>query len=98
MIYMIRSLIPSTLQLQPKEQPKSREKVEVQKDPEIPDPDVGDMDVFRAQETPDWAKDAESVHEELQESFEEDKEFWEYYDDPLNNELLQVLDRKASDC
>jgi len=40
------------------------------------------IDIFRSNKTPDWAKGADSVPEELTEALDND-DFWALYDDPF---------------
>lgn len=44
---------------------------------------MGDMDIFKSNKTPDWAKDTDSIQEELDRPALDNDEFWALYDDPF---------------
>lgn len=52
-------------------------------EPQIPSPDMGDLDIFPSNKTPEWARDAESVPEELEQPIMDNDDFWALYDDPF---------------
>jgi len=61
--------------------PKPLPKPAPEPDPVIPE--IDELDVFRANVTPEWAKGGDSIPEELEEGIEDDDQFWAFYDNPF---------------
>lgn len=84
-------LLLTTFLLQPapapvpvrKRKPPPKPKPPPPEEPVIPEPDMGEYDIFRSHETPEWAKGADSVPEELEQSELDGEQFWAFYDDPF---------------
>ena len=72
-------------QKQPKKKlPPPKKKLPTDEIPQVPDLDLGDMDIFKSNKTPDWARDADSIPEELDRpSSIGNDEFWSFFEDPF---------------